>query len=772
MRERTVRQKSNYKNMKQHLEVINECSNSEIKSINSSAIKNGMNFAHREKPSGLKVKLKDLNTSVEDEINLVNDSIDLAEPKLNEVIKEVDSEDKRQKLYDRVLKKAVVEKNQIVDTIRTNIKQRLEKQEIHFKIQPKDSKQLKSSSNRDHKNPNSRTHMKNDNKQQELDDVETNSINQVIVTDYKSRKDDMEYSCSSEGSGVNNVNHKDKAAALSHMRYNNELKKTSEIDEEINGSEAAASLKKAHADTKILKRESPEEMKSDVNVLHETKEFDTNKFTKGMKRSRNHYKTQEEIGNDKLSLVNLALNSNNEPAVNKMVRNTSLTNEDTKTPGKFSTSPKKRLDVSNGNNAEEANKLIEKVIHSLDQHENSENETKGKKASNPFAITRSNDKGIIVGRNSKTVKNKSTTPKDVTVKRRKQNRKITEEIKNPLQGNIQSTEIKPYREAIVPNKIEAESKIKHSISAKKLRQINNVVKESNNQQAKRLILKTGDVDTKAAVKSSSQKQNNGETDNGMKVDQKPDDITRQASKRLSVSSGNLAFSRINNVLGKGKRISNFESFNKAVQDFYKAPQPASEDTAPKSVAEALRIAQGKDPKRFQSVRQIIYPSNFLFIPIETPEDIIGKELLTASNEHTAIYTGTLWRYMPGFAVHFQPRFCLLTNSAFLYFESKSKALSPNSRPLASISVSSIESARRVKVAIPEAKQIVKRRKRMSETLALPQHQFEIFLKEGKSELESSETGKEQKHVSVCSSSKHSGSYLSQINQQVTYTHNQ
>lgn len=773
MRERAARQKSSSKNMKQHLEVINECSNSEIKSINSSAIKSGINFAHREKPSGLKVKLKHLDTSVEDEIIFLNESKGLIESK-------VDSEDKLQKLYGRALKqskKVNVEKDQTVNDIKVDTKQCLEKQGTHNNFQPKD------------------------NEVQRLDDVEANSINQIIVTDYKSREDDMECSSFSEGGAVNSVNHKGKAAVLSHIDYSSELKKTPKADsaeakfqhernplkadEEVNRGEIAVSLEKSHAHAKIHKkrgkklcndknsevlgRESPEEVKSDVNTLHRTKEFDTNKFAKGTKRSRNYYKTQEEIGNGKLGLVNLALSSDDEVAANKLIRSTPLSNGGTTTLDKFNTSPKKkRLDVNNKDNAEGVNNLIKKAIRSLDQRINSDKKIRVKETSNPLATTRSNDRDVSPANN-----------------------RVRSQVKHDeVHGKAPKLNAAKNKSAIpkdlATNKVESKGKIKSSISTKNL-------KQSNSQQAKRFALKTSDIDAKAVATSSPQMQSNvqneqkakasnEEADGEIKADQKSGNIIRQASKRLSVSSGNLAFSRISCALGRGRRISNFENFNRAVHDFYKAPQAASEDAAPKSVAEALRIAQEKNPKRFHSAKQVVYPSIFLAKSIEAAEDVVSKELLTGSNEHTAIYSGTLWRYMPGFAVHFQPRFCLLTNSAFLYFESKSKAFSRSSKPLARVLISDVEAARRVKAVIPEAKQIVRGRKGVDEALALPKHQFEVFLKKGKSGLESPEAGQELKHASVRSSSKEidtakegkrSGSYLPQTNQnqQVSFTLN-
>jgi len=124
--------------------------------------------------------------------------------------------------------------------------------------------------------------------------------------------------------------------------------------------------------------------------------------------------------------------------------------------------------------------------------------------------------------------------------------------------------------------------------------------------------------------------------------------------------------------------------------------------------------------------------------IERVDDFVSKEILKSEDKNVAVYGGTMWRYMPGFVKHFHPKYCLLTKSAFFYFENKQKALNKNPKPLAMILLSDIESAQRVKVSIPEEKQIINQQKKKTlfdytPTCILPQYQFEIFLKKSPEE---------------------------------------
>ena len=123
----------------------------------------------------------------------------------------------------------------------------------------------------------------------------------------------------------------------------------------------------------------------------------------------------------------------------------------------------------------------------------------------------------------------------------------------------------------------------------------------------------------------------------------------------------------------------------------------------------------------------------IFLDIENIKEFVNDEIWNTDNEFMPIYEGVLWRYMPGFVQHFHPRYCLITKSAFFYFEDKQKSLGNNPKPLVAISISSIESAQRVKVAIPEEKQIKEQYKKRHKldyvpTSILPRYQFEVFLK--------------------------------------------
>eukprot|EP00826_Nyctotherus_ovalis_P050985 TRINITY_DN6325_c0_g1_i9.p1 TRINITY_DN6325_c0_g1~~TRINITY_DN6325_c0_g1_i9.p1 ORF type:complete len:227 (+),score=30.95 TRINITY_DN6325_c0_g1_i9:577-1257(+) len=185
--------------------------------------------------------------------------------------------------------------------------------------------------------------------------------------------------------------------------------------------------------------------------------------------------------------------------------------------------------------------------------------------------------------------------------------------------------------------------------------------------------------------------------------------------------------------------------------FYKVPQVSSEEIAPRSIAEALRIVQGKNPRRSLSISgplQNYRPSTSHAQPIERVEDFVSEEVLASSNNCVPLYEGNMWRYMPGFVKHFHPRYCLLTKSTFFYFENKLKAMNGNPKPLAVIQVSDIESAQWVNVAIPEERQIMSQQRKTrtfdAATSGLPRYQFEIFLRKNNESAEEAVAQKEQR----------------------------
>jgi len=123
--------------------------------------------------------------------------------------------------------------------------------------------------------------------------------------------------------------------------------------------------------------------------------------------------------------------------------------------------------------------------------------------------------------------------------------------------------------------------------------------------------------------------------------------------------------------------------------------------------------------------------------------------LDAADENTIIFEGILWRYMPGFAQHFYPKYCIVTKSAFVYFKSKYTAYNQRGKPLMSIALSDIGQAQRVQVDIPEEKQVVAsclRSKKLIDLEALPnfpKHQLEVFLREGGVTVQDAEDQKEE-----------------------------
>jgi hypothetical protein len=78
----------------------------------------------------------------------------------------------------------------------------------------------------------------------------------------------------------------------------------------------------------------------------------------------------------------------------------------------------------------------------------------------------------------------------------------------------------------------------------------------------------------------------------------------------SASIDNTTFTKIQSILNK-QQVDNLDSFNELLNDFYKAPKVSYANNAPRSIPEALRIVQGKDPRRSLSISgpvQSLYPS--------------------------------------------------------------------------------------------------------------------------------------------------------------------
>ena len=78
----------------------------------------------------------------------------------------------------------------------------------------------------------------------------------------------------------------------------------------------------------------------------------------------------------------------------------------------------------------------------------------------------------------------------------------------------------------------------------------------------------------------------------------------------SASVDNTVFYKIQSILAN-KQITDLDSFNELLNDFYKVPQIYSDNKGPRSIPEALRIVQGKDSKRSLSISgpvQLPYPS--------------------------------------------------------------------------------------------------------------------------------------------------------------------
>ena len=107
-------------------------------------------------------------------------------------------------------------------------------------------------------------------------------------------------------------------------------------------------------------------------------------------------------------------------------------------------------------------------------------------------------------------------------------------------------------------------------------------------------------------------------------------------------------------------------------------------------------------------------------------DFVNSSLLESDNENVVLFEGELYRYHPGFTVHYYKKFCQITKKEFRYFNQSNPKFNEN--PVLSVPLIFIESVKQVDFEIPEEK-ILKQKENYSNPHLRNMFQFEIYIKD-------------------------------------------